>query len=70
MNISHADSRVVTAIINKLNKKYGKTASGQDIPLTVKRGCIHEYLGMVLDYTVRGKVKTNMREYILKILDE
>ena len=70
LKISHVDKRVVTAIIKKLNKKYGKTASGQDAPLTVKRGKIHDYLGMVLDYTTKGKVKIDMRQYIRKILQE
>ena len=70
MKISHAENTVVSAINKKLNDTYGKTASGKDVPLTVKRGHIHEYLGMVLDYTLRGKVRIDMREYIKKILSK
>ena len=44
LKISHVDSRIVSGIIRKLNKKYGKTASGQNTPLMVKRGQIHDYL--------------------------
>ena len=56
MKISHKDSQVVTNIIKKLDERYGKTASGQSVPLTVTRGKIHEYLGMKLDYSITGKV--------------
>ena len=70
MKISHAEDTVVSAIIKKLNNIYGKTVSGQDVPLTVKRRRIHEYLGMVLDYTLREKVQIDMREYICKILSK
>ena len=70
LKISHADSKVVTAIIKKLNNKYGKTASGLETPLTVKRGKIHDYLGMTLDYTTKGKVRIDMKDYIRKILND
>ena len=70
LKISHADEKVVTALINKINKKYGKTASGQDVPLTVRRGKLHDYLGMTLDYRTKGKVQIDMKEYVKKILKE
>ena len=56
LKISHVDKQVVTTLINKLNKQYGKTASGQDVPLTVKPGKVHEYLGTRLDYQTKGKI--------------
>jgi hypothetical protein len=31
--------------------------------MTVRRGQIHKYLGMTLDYTVRGQVKITMSDY-------
>ena len=40
------------------------------VPLTVTRGDKHNYLGMILDYSCKGKVKIDMREYIKKILGE
>ena len=49
IKISHVDKNVVRTMILKLNNRYRKTASGQSVPLTVKRGNIHEYLGMTLD---------------------
>jgi hypothetical protein len=55
---------VVTDIIDKLSKEFGNEA-----PLTVRRGKVHEYLGMTLDYSKNGKVKIIMDEYINKILE-
>ena len=64
------DKQAVTTLTNKLNKRYRKTALGQDVQLTVKRGEVHEYLGMTLDYRTKGKVCINMRQYINQILQE
>jgi hypothetical protein len=36
--------------------------------MTVSRGKIHKYLGMTLDNTVRGQVKSAMFDYVDKIL--
>jgi hypothetical protein len=37
--------------------------------MTVIRGKVHKYLGMTLDYTVRGQVKITMFNYVNEILD-
>lgn len=52
LKISHIDQKVVTRVINMLKAEFGK-----DTPLTVKRGKIYEYLGMILDYSISGKIK-------------
>ena len=70
LKISHVDKNVVLALIEKLNNKYGNTASGQDVPLTVHRGKLHYYLGMTLDYRTKNKVRIDMRAYIKKVLKE
>jgi hypothetical protein len=36
--------------------------------MTASRGKIHKYLGMTLDYTLRGQVKITMFDYIDEIL--
>ena len=59
LKISHKDQQVVTSIIKKLDEKYGDI-----MPLSVSRGKVHEYLGMVFDYTVHGQVKITMCQYI------
>jgi hypothetical protein len=36
--------------------------------MTVSRGKVHKYLGMTLEYTVRGQVKITMFDYGNEIL--
>ena len=52
-------------LIGKLSKRYGKEAD-----LTINGGKVHEYLGTKLDYREQGKVKTNMTDYLKKILND
>ena len=63
MKISHAHSQVVTDIINQLEQEFGKEA-----PLTIRRGKIHDYLGMMLDFSLPGKVQIKMEDYISNML--
>jgi hypothetical protein len=65
LKISHVDSNVVSHIIDQLNEKYGK-----DAPLSVTRGKVHEYLGMTIDFTTKGKVKIIMDDYADGVLVE
>jgi hypothetical protein len=71
LKISHVDPKVVTTILNLLDSKYGQEiVGGKRAPLTVKRGKLHDYLGMTLDYSEPGCVKVDMTDYVTKILDE
>jgi hypothetical protein len=54
--ISHVDYDVVTDIINKIEKRFGK--------MTVTRGKEHVFLGMHIVYLVNGTARIRMREYI------
>ena len=36
--------------------------------MTVSRGKVHKYLGMTLDYTVRGQVQITMIDFLDKVL--
>jgi hypothetical protein len=65
LKISHVDANVVTEIIGKISDVFGNEA-----PLTIRRGRKHDYLGMELDFTQKGKVVVNMEKYIHGILDE
>jgi hypothetical protein len=65
LNMSHVKQHVLDDIADKLNSKYGQQA-----PLVVHRGKIHDYLGMTIDYSEDGKVKFMMPDYIQGILDE
>jgi len=65
LKILHLNKNVVEVIIRLLNEKFGK-----ETPLTTTRGKVLEYLGMMLDYTTKGKVKISMYDYIDKLLTE
>ena len=65
LKISHVDADVVTEVIGLLEPEFGKEA-----PLTKSRGKVHEYLGMIIDYSVPGKVMFTMIDYIKSMLSE
>jgi hypothetical protein len=65
IKVSHVKPNTITKVLNLFDGKYGKEA-----PLSVTRGKIHEYLGMTIDYSKKGKVKITMIPYIKSMLDE
>ena len=66
MKISHVSNTVVLdEVIADLNEWYGKIA-----PLTVMHGKVHDYLSMMIDYSIPGKVIICMDDYAKGILDE
>ena len=38
-------------------------------PMTVHRGKIHHYLGLILDFQAEGEVQITMDDYIKKLID-
>ena len=62
LQVSHADPAEITKFANYLAVIYGEK-------LTVHRGLVHDYLGMDLDYTTKGKVVISMIKYVDKILE-
>ncbi len=65
LKISHEDYDVVTDIIEKLSKTYGKLD-----PITINRGKVHDYLGMTLDYNKEGKCVVKMVDYVKNMLND
>ena len=63
LKISHVSQDALEELISKLEDRFGKEA-----PLTIKRGAIHEYLGMKIDFSNEGKVLFSMLEYIDRML--
>jgi hypothetical protein len=63
LKISHVDAKVNSHIIDLIDDEFGKEA-----PLTITRGDIHDYLGMTLDYSEKGRVKIKMIDYMEKLL--
>jgi hypothetical protein len=65
LKISHVDPDAVTRTIEQIDKEFGKEA-----PITVTRGKIHDYLGMTLDYSLRGKVMVKMLDSVWKMIKD
>jgi hypothetical protein len=65
LKLSHEDPNIVMQVLETINNRYGK-----EVPITVMCGKVHDYLGMVLDYTEEGRVKISMNQYMNKILHE
>ena len=61
----HTQQEVLEGLLTSLNEEFGKEA-----PLTVTRGKVHDYLGMTFDYTIPGKVKITMPDFVQGVLDE
>jgi hypothetical protein len=63
LKISHVNPDVNTSIIGLIEAEFGK-----ETPITITRGRVHDYLGMTLDYSDKGKVKIKMLDYVEKML--
>jgi hypothetical protein len=63
LKVSHKEVKVVDEFMQKLDDEFGK-----ETPINKSNGQIHNYLGMVLDYTKHGCVRINMTEYIKMLL--
>jgi hypothetical protein len=66
--LSHPQTKVMDNMIEYLWQEYESICEDGSVPITVSRGNIHKYLGMTLDYTVRGQVKITMFDYVDEIL--
>ena len=65
LKISHTDPTAVDEVIRLLHDEFG-----QEGPLTVTWGWVHDYLGMTLDFSIPQKVQVHMYEFIDKMLDD
>jgi hypothetical protein len=61
IKMSHKDSNEVTKVIEWPKGIYGDN-------MHVSRGLVHEYLGMTLDYTVKGEVKITIVDYLKGVI--
>ena len=61
LKVSHLNSSEITKFACYLQSIYGDK-------LTVKRGKIHDYMGMDLDYSEKGTIKVSMIKCVGKIL--
>jgi Reverse transcriptase (RNA-dependent DNA polymerase) len=65
LKLSHVKQEVLEDIVKKINAKYG-----QQTPIVIHRGKIHDYMGMTIDYSEEGKVKFMMFDCVESILEE
>ena len=65
LKISHADPEVVDSVIEMIDERFGK-----EDPITRNRGKVHDYLGMKIDFSEKGKVKIIMQDYIEAVLED
>ena len=66
--LSHKSPKVMDTIIKWLRKEYESIFEDGSGEMAVSRGKVHTYLGMTLDFTIPGKVKISMYEYIEEII--
>jgi hypothetical protein len=67
--LSHRKTKVMDSIIEYLRHEYESIFEDGSEAMRVSRGNIHKYIGMTLDYTVRGQVKITMHDYVDAILN-
>ena len=65
LKVSHKDENALDEFIGMMEEEFG-----QETPLTITRGPIHEYLGMTLDFTEKGRVVVKMSNYIKNMLKD
>jgi hypothetical protein len=66
--LSHRKTNVMDSMIEYIWKEYESIFEDGSGSMTVSRGKLHKYLGMTLDYTVRGQVKITMLNYVDEII--
>jgi hypothetical protein len=67
--LSHRSSRANDNMIDWLWQEYERIFEDGSGRMTVSRGRVHKYLGMTLDYTIRGQVNISMFDYINEIIN-
>ena len=67
--IIHQDSKENDEFINTLRDEYESVFEYGSGKMKVSQGKVHEYLGMTLDYNVKGQLNIKMIYYINKILE-
>ena len=65
LKVLHVDGKEVDKFIKQMEETFGA-----DAPLTVSCGKIHDYLGMNLDFRVKGEVRIDMEHYIDMMLQD
>jgi hypothetical protein len=62
--ISHVSSKVVDATIEWLQEEYKVIFYDGLVAMKVHRGKVHEYLGMIMDFSIKGEVHITMPKHL------
>ena len=65
----HQDSEVNEEFINTLCDEYESVFEYGYGRMKVSRGKVHDYLGMTLDYIVKGQVNITILDYIREVME-
>ena len=68
LKVSHVRPKAVDRIVKYLSQEYKSIFEDGSGAISVSREKVHKYLGMDLDYSVRGQVKISVFDYIDEIL--
>jgi hypothetical protein len=66
--LSHRTTKVMDSMIEYLRQEYESIFQEGSSTMMVSIGKIHKYIGITLDYTVRGQVKITMFDYVDEII--
>ena len=66
IKVSHRDEAEIDKFLNYLREIYDDEEIGK---MKVTKGDVHEFLGMRLDYSKKGKVIINMVDYVTKMCE-
>ena len=66
--ISHIDPDVNTEFLEVLRKEYESIFEDGTGAMKITRGHVHEYLGMKLDFAVKGEVQVTMFDHIDELI--
>ena len=69
LKISHKEPKTVTRMVTWLRRTYERMFDDGSGAMKICRGKLHEYLGMTLDYRVKGQVTFSMIPYIKEIIE-
>eukprot|EP00978_Attheya_sp_CCMP212_P015106 scaffold38838_cov56-Attheya_sp.AAC.2 len=71
LKISHVATVVETSIISQLGAEFANEAPlTLTLTLTIRRGKLHNYLGMTIDFLIPRKVRFFMVDYIKSMLED
>ena len=70
LRISHVDLKEVTEMIEWLKNRYAYTLGNDIAKMEVRRGYVHDFLGIVFDYSRPTQVNVSMKQYVEETIEE